>query len=221
VSGRLFVDEIVGRFAAASNTTLLGRSAGRLVVYKPTAGSRPLWDFDVATLADREVLTAEIAEALGFECVPETVIGDGPLGPGSVQRFVDADEGFDPVDLIQRADPGLWPVAVLDLLVNNADRKASHLIMEDGRLRAVDHGLTFHPEPKLRTVLWSFAGRSLPSDMLAALERLAAGTAASRVADVLGPEAGRAFRRRLQDLRRHPVHPEPPTDRPPLPWPPY
>jgi hypothetical protein len=210
---RPLVDSIVGRFAAASNTTLLGRSAGELVVYKPTTGNRPLWDFDVATLADREVLTAETAASLGFDCVPETVIGEGPLGPGSVQRFVDGDTGFDPIDLIRRADPILWPIAVLDLVVNNADRKAGHLIMEGGRLRAVDHGLTFHPEPKLRTVLWPFAGRSLPDEMLAALERLAATDIASRIGDALGPEAGRAFRER--------VHPEPPTDRPPLPWPPY
>jgi uncharacterized repeat protein (TIGR03843 family) len=215
------VDEIVGRFAAASNTTLLGRAAGRLVVYKPIAGNRPLWDFDVATLADREILTYEIARALGFDCVPETIMGEGPLGPGSVQRFVDRDEAFDPLELVTRTDDSLWPVAALDLIVNNADRKASHLIAEDGHLRAVDHGLTFHSEPKLRTVLWGLAGQRIPAEIRRAIARPRLREVIGRVAEKLGPEEAVACERRVVSLLEHPVHPEPPTDRPPLPWPPY
>lgn len=218
--GVTVVDEIIGRFAAASNTTLLGRARGRLVVYKPIAGSRPLWDFDAATLADREVLTARIAQALGFDCVPETEIGDGPLGPGSVQRFVDRDDAFDPIALIRRADDVLWPVALLDIIVNNADRKAGHLIMEGGRLRAVDHGLTFHPEPKLRTVLWTLAGAPLPVEMQDALTRLKVAGAAGWIEEALGPVEAAAFEDRLRGIAARPVHPDPPTDRPPLPWPP-
>ena len=114
------VDELVGQFVAATNTTVLARAGSEPVIYKPIAGNRPLWDFDAETLARREVLTYRIATALGFELVPETVVGDGPLGPGAVQRFVEQDEAFDPVPLVRCGDPVLWPMAVLDVVVNNA-----------------------------------------------------------------------------------------------------
>ena len=151
------VDEIAGRFTHASNATLLGSADGKQVIYKPTAGARPLWDFDAGTLAAREVLTYRVSEALGLDVVPETVIGDGPYGPGSVQRFVEVDRSFDPLPLLGGPSTELWPIALLDIVVNNADRKAGHILKHrDGRLQAIDHGLTFHPEPKLRTVLWGF-----------------------------------------------------------------
>ena len=219
------VAEIVGRFAGATNTTLLGRTAdGGLVVYKPVAGARPLWDFDAATLAAREVLAHRLAGALGFDgLVPETEAGDGPLGPGAVQRYVDADPGYDPLPALRTGDPALWPVALLDLVANNADRKAGHLLAEGGALRAIDHGLTFHPRPKLRTVLWAFAGRALPPGMVEALGRLggALGPLLQEVEAALGPAEAAALQQRVADLAAHPVHPEPPDDRPPIPWPPF
>jgi len=220
------VDEVLGRFPAASNLTFLARAAGSLVVYKPTAGVRPLWDFPAASLAAREVLTCRVAEAMGWDVVPQTRLGDGPLGPGAVQRFVESDPEFDPFELVSRVDEALWPVAVLDLVANNADRKAGHLLREagTGRLCAIDHGLTFHPEPKLRTVLWGFAGRRLPPAMVAAVAalqvELEAGLSAE-VASALGPPEAAALGDRVRQLLRRPLHPRPPRDRHPVPWPPY
>ena len=222
----MIVDELVGRFTAASNVTLLGRSDGELVVYKPVAGNRPLWDFDVTTLAGREVLTYEVAAAMGLDVVPRTVLGDGPLGPGAVQEYVDVDETFDPLEPVEAVDPMLWPVAVLDLVANNADRKLGHLLRDrsTGALRAIDHGLTFHADDKLRTVLWGFGGRELPGPLVDALRSLAAELASAlgeRAAELVGPAHTAALAARVDGLVADPVHPEPPDDRPPLPWPPY
>jgi hypothetical protein len=225
VSGGRHVDELLGRFVSATNVTLLARSGADLVVYKPTAGNRPLWDFDVGTLAVREVMTYRVAGAMGLDVVPETALGDGPLGPGAIQRYIDEDDGFDPYSMVERADPDLWPFALLDLAVNNADRKLGHLLRgRDGRIWGIDHGLTFHPEDKLRTVLWCFAGMPFPPAMLEALERLRAALGdglADEVATALGGAEAGALRTRVEGLLAAGVHPAPPGDRPPVPWPPY
>ena len=215
------VDEIVGQFTSATNTTLLGRADGELVVYKPVAGNRPLSDFDVATLPEREILTYRIDLELGFGLVPETAHGDGPLGPGAVQRYKTPNDRFDPTDAVRRGSDALWPMAVLDIIINNADRKLGH-ILEDrtGSLWGIDHGLTFHPDDKLRTVLWAFAGRPLPAQLTEAVGALPA-TLVAEVGHTLGAAEERALRERIDRLLEHPVHPEPPDDRPPVPWPLY
>lgn len=210
----------------ASNTTLLAKDrTGGLWVYKPERGENPLWDFAWRTLAAREVLTYEVATGLGLDLVPETVLADGPFGPGSAQRFVQEDFDFDPRPLfIPRLDRRLWPVAVLDLVCNNADRKIGHVIQDKttDRLWAIDHGLTFHAEPKLRTVLWGFAGDSIPPPLLEALgalrSRLASGLS-SRVSDLLSKEESDSLSERVEELISAPVHPHPPADRPAVPWP--
>ncbi len=219
------VAEVVGRLPQASNATLLGRlEDGTLVVYKPIKGEQPLWDFGPGTLAAREALTFEVSEALGFGLVPETVIGDGPFGAGSIQRFIEEDPEFNPAPLINEADPSLWPVAVLDILINNADRKAGHLIGDarDGRLWCIDHGISLHDEPKLRTVLWNFAGAALPNEMVRAAERFLEALRnglTERVADLLSEQEAAALVSRTRALLSTPRHPEPPDDRPALPWP--
>jgi hypothetical protein len=220
------VQELVGRFASASNATLLATTEdGDLVVYKPARGERPLWDFPRESLAWREVLTYRVGAALGFDLVPETVIGDGPLGPGSIQRFVEHDSTYDPIADVRACDPRLWPCAVLDVVCNNADRKLGHILRDSaGGLHAIDHGLTFHPDDKLRTVLWGFAGLPVPDTALAALDRLRDaldGPLAGDIASALGDPSLGALRERVARLRQSGVHPEPPDDRPPLPWPPY
>ena len=219
------ITEVVGRFVDASNATLLAHTAeGNRVVYKPTAGERPLWDFPIETLAAREVLTYEVSAALGFDLVPETVLGDGPFGVGAIQRFVDLDPEFDPVALVQSGSADLWPLAVLDVVTNNADRKLGHIISDGERLLGIDHGLTFHPDDKLRTVLWGFSGQPLPTrliDALALLQESLADGLGDRIEDLLGEHERRVLGDRVGALLADPVHPDPPTDRPPLPWPPY
>jgi hypothetical protein len=219
------VVEIVGRFIDASNATLLAvTSDGEQVVYKPTAGERPLWDFPIETLAAREVLTYEVARAMGEDIVPETILGEGPHGPGSIQRFIDIDPGFDPVALLQGGGDRLWPIAVLDVVTNNADRKLGHLISDGTRILGIDHGLTLHPSDKLRTVLWGFSEREFPREQIESLLRLRVALSDGlgyRVEDLLGVEERVALRGRVESLLVSPVHPAPPDDRPPFPWPPY
>jgi len=219
------IADVTGRFVNASNATLLATTdKGERVVYKPTAGERPLWDFPIETLAAREVLTYEVSRAMGHDVVPETVLGDGPYGLGSIQRYIDIDEEFDPIALVQQGSGELWSIAVLDVVTNNADRKLGHVISDGTRLLGIDHGLTFHDEDKLRTVLWVFGGRQLPQPELMALERLQTALQdglSSRVDELLGDEARASFESRVQDLVQDPVHPMPPDDRPAMPWPPY
>ena len=218
------IAEIIGRFRNASNATLLAvTDAGRMVVYKPEQGQRPLHDFDCRTLPAREVLTSELAGAAGLACVPETVAVDGPFGPGSAQVFVEVDEGFDAAALINEADPSLWPIVTLDLVINNADRKAGHVIADDaGRIWCIDHGLSLHAEPKLRTVMWGFSGQALPVTMvecLRKLERALGDRLHARTEELLGAEEADALAARVEALIHEPTHPFPPTDRHPLPWP--
>lgn len=222
---RPIIASVEGRFVDATNATLLAITEdGIRVVYKPVAGQRPLWDFDAATLPLREVLTYETSRRMGYDLVPETVmVEDGPFGPGCVQRFVQADPEFDPVPVVRVGDERLWPVAALDVVTNNADRKLGHLLSTRGHIVAIDHGLTFHDEDKLRTVLWSFAGARWPREIGDALETL------SRSLDEtpepfttwLEPHEFDSFVDRIDRARQHGVHPSPPDDRPAVPWPPY
>ena len=224
--GRLALVEVEGQMPYASNTTLLAKDAsGDLWIYKPERGENPLWDFAWRTLAAREVLTYEVATGLGLDLVPETILADGPFGPGSAQRFVEEDFDFDPRPLfIPKLDRRLWPVAVLDIVCNNADRKIGHVIHDKttDRLWAIDHGLTFHADPKLRTVLWGFAGEPIPPPLLEALgglrARLKSGLS-TRVAELLSEEEAVSLSARVEELISAPVHPHPPADRPAVPWP--
>jgi uncharacterized repeat protein (TIGR03843 family) len=218
--------EVLGHLPYASNTTVLARDGGGdLWVYKPSAGEQPLWDFPWKTLAAREVLTYEVSEAMGLAVVPETVMAEGPFGPGSAQRFLDEDEDFDPRPLFTpRLDSTLWPFAVLDLVANNADRKVGHVLKErgSGRLWAIDNGLTFHSHPKLRTVLWGFSGRPIPRELIDCITRLEGALGdglCDRVATLLSPAEAGALVDRVRRLLARPIHPHPPDDRPAVPWP--
>ena len=225
MSSDLHLVEVLGHLPYASNTTLLARAEDdTLWVYKPVAGEQPLWDFPWQTLAAREVLTYEVSEAMGLGLVPETVMADGGFGVGSAQRFLDEDENFDPRPMFTGAlDPVLWPFAVLDIVTNNADRKIGHMLRDDaGRLWAIDNGLTFHSDPKLRTVLWGFAGTPVPSRLMRAVEELdrALGSdLCDRVADLLTPREAGALAARVKRLLSTGIHPFPPDDRPAMPWP--
>lgn len=218
--------EVLGHLPYASNTTLLARSdTGDLWVYKPVAGEQPLWDFAYQSLAAREVLAYEISTAMGVDLVPETRMAAGRFGSGSAQRFLDEDPTFDPRPMFQGAlDERLWPFAVFDIVTNNADRKVGHMLAESGttRLWAIDNGLILHAEPKLRTVLWGFAGRPIPPDLLDAVAQLEEALhrgVCDRVAELLTPAESGALVRRVADLLASGVHPLPPDDRPAVPWP--
>ena len=221
------IDEVLGRLPYASNATLLARTTDDdLIVYKPSIGERPLWDFPTGTLAAREVLAFQVSAAAGFDVVPETVLVDGPFGAGSGQRFILEDQSFDPAPAINAGAAELWPFAVLDLVVNNADRKAGHILREQGssRLWSIDHGVTFHEEPKLRTVLWIFSGCQIPDEIVAGLDELSDALPSmldDEAARHLGESEREALRVRVDRLRAQPVHPEPPADRPAMPWPLY
>ncbi|CAN5884987.1 SCO1664 family protein [soil metagenome] len=208
-----------GLLAGASNATLLARDAdGNPWVYKPEQGERPLWDFAHGSLAWREVACYRLSEALNLAAVPETLLARGPYGIGSAQRYLEEDFAWDPRQEIVNASPALWPIVVLDLIANNADRKIGHLLREPGkdRLWAIDNGLTFHTDAKLRTVLWSFAGQPLPDDMVA---RLKADVVARCLEGLLGTDEINSAAARVTELKKDPIHPGPPLDRPPMPWP--
>ncbi len=172
--------KVHGRIASASNTTMLVEAdagdEGVLAVYKPSAGERPLWDFPFGSLHRREVAAFEVSEHLGWSVVPPTVLRDGPLGTGSVQLFIEHDPRRHYFVLLddEQHDEQFARMATFDLLVNNADRKGGHVLLaEDGHIWGCDHGLTFHVETKLRTVIWEFGGWQLPGAWCADLRRLA------------------------------------------------
>lgn len=170
---------LLGLLPWSSNYTFLASASasGRsvLAVYKPCRGERPLWDFERNSLCRREVAAYRLSRWLGWPAVPPTVIRDGPHGPGSVQLYVDADPEhhfFSLRDSGQHENP-LRQIALFDGLVNNADRKGGHFLLDsEGRVWAIDHGLTFHTERKLRTVIWDFAGETIPAEWLARLTEL-------------------------------------------------
>jgi uncharacterized repeat protein (TIGR03843 family) len=226
--------EIVGRLVQASNTTLLvavhGDVPGRgpttaAAVYKPIRGERPLWDFPDGTLAHREVAAFLVSRASGWDVVPPTVFREmGPVGPGMLQLWIEVRDDRDVVELVRAADPRLRRIALFDAVVNNADRKAGHLLVrDDGLIQGVDHGVTFAVEPKLRTVLWGWRGTKLApreAEVLAALRR-ALPRLRGALEPHLAPDELAAIRERLEELLRGGRFPQPHPDWPAIPWPWY
>ncbi len=215
----------------SSNYTLLTRVQHEdlelLAIYKPRRGERPLWDFPRGTLYRREAAAYVVSEGLGFGLVPPTVVRDGPYGVGMVQLFINSDEESHLFTMLKEGgyDEAIRRLCAFDCLINNADRKSGHALRGlDGRLWAIDHGICFHYEPKLRTVLWDFVGEALPGDVVAALCRLRAGLdaadgAARLLDELLEKNELRALRRRLDRLIAAGVFPAPGPG-PNVPWPP-
>lgn len=212
-----------GRMPWSSNATFLVEVSGGgrqiLAVYKPTRGERPLWDFP-AGLGRREVAAWLVSEALGWGLVPTTVLRDGPLGEGSVQRFVAAD--FEEHYFTLYDDPAhhdaLRTVCAFDLVVNNTDRKSGHCLLgRDGRIYAIDNGLAFAAVPKLRTVIWEFAGEPVPAELVADVARLA-GAPPPGLATLLDGAECEALVARANELVRDPVFPDDPSGHR-YPWP--
>ncbi|MFM8620555.1 MAG: SCO1664 family protein [Candidatus Nanopelagicaceae bacterium] len=206
--------EIVGRLVNASNASLYCRVGCVSAIYKPIAGERPLWDFPDGHLARREVATYKVSEALGLNCVPPTILRDGPFGEGSFQLWIEDCEAVGERYLEQ--SDGLRKIALLDAVVNNTDRKIGHLLYKDNEIYGCDHGVTFHEEFKLRTVLWQFA--DLP---LSNFEERALSTFQLELEHLLTQSELQALNQRIDDLLQNKKFPLPPTDWPAIPWPPF
>lgn len=196
-----------------------------LAVYKPSRGERPLWDFPEGTLALREMAAYVVSQALNWGLVPPTVLRQGPHGPGMVQLYVDVDHEQHYFTFGERHVEEAQRIAVFDALINNADRKAGH-VLEDaqGHVWAIDHGVCFSPDPKLRSVIWDFAGQSIPPDILDDLrglrEQMGQHSSFVRALEkLLAPEEIEAMRRRLDRLIARKKFPNPGPDRH-YPWPP-
>ena len=224
----------VGRLADASNATLFchvaapgpdGVEIELACVYKPVRGERPLWDFPVGTLANREYAAFLVSEAAGWAIAPPTLLRDGPFGPGMVQLWVDVDEAVDVVDLVRQSDERLRPIALFDAVVNNADRKGGHLLpVPGGHVHGVDHGICFAAEPKLRTILWGWRGSPIAGAERATLERLETalgGELGARLRDLLAEHEVSAVGARIEDLLSTGCFPQPDPERPAIPWPPF
>ncbi len=220
--------ELIGLLPNSSNYTFLARARADddelLAVYKPRRGETPLWDFPRGTLCQREVAAYVLARELGWPNIPATVLREGPEGIGSVQRFVAFDPEHHYFTLEGSRDDDFRRIALFDLVANNADRKGGHcLLAADGTIWVVDHGVCFHDEPKLRTVIWSFVGDTIPPNLAADLRRgrdsLAGGTLRDDLAPLLSTAELAALAERFDDLIGDGVFPEPGPGRP-YPWPP-
>lgn len=225
-SGEISVE---GRLIDASNATLFvsvtdGVNSTK-AIYKPVAGERPLWDFPDGNLANRERAAFLIDHALGFNHVPKTILRDGPFGIGMVQQWIDIDEEVNLEDFFRMNDPQLRQVALFDAIINNTDRKIGHLIPEKGgHLYICDHGVTFHEEDKLRTVLWQWAGERLTATEIETLEALRGyleSKDANELHDLLTQGEISAMSVRIEKLISTALFPEPNPEWPHIPWPPF
>ena len=242
--------KLTGRITTASNATFLGSIDDVVVVYKPVAGEHPLWDFPGGHLASREVAAYLVSQVFGWNVVPRTWLRDGPMGEGMVQLWQEPDPAQAAVDLvaadavpdtgwrhvldgrdehermvtlIHEDSAALRRMAVFDIVVNNADRKGDHILaMPDGHRHGVDHGLTFHVEHKLRTVLWGWLGDTLTAEEIEGIDRVTAGLSAelgSTLAGLLSVEEVAALAERCARLRSAGEFPAPSGDMPAVPWP--
>lgn len=222
--------ELAGQFSWGSNFTFLVKvrdgSEELEGVYKPRRGERPLWDFPAETLAGREVAAYLVSEALGWDLVPPTVFReDGPYGPGSLQVRVEHDPEQHYFTFDQATRQRLRPAALFDLVVNNADRKGGHILLNArGKIWLIDHGICFHVQPKLRTVVWDFVDEEIPAELLADLEKLAGELASEdglreQLASYLSNEELDALEQRMQGLLLQRKFPAIPDDERAVPWP--
>ena len=241
---------LTGRITTASNATFLGSIGDTAVVYKPIAGEKALWDFPDGFLAHREVAAYLVSEVLGWNVVPRTWLRDGPFGTGMVQLWQETDPNQNAVDLVATDDvpesgwkhvlegqdeegrmvalihedsPALRRMAVFDVVVNNADRKGDHVLaMTDGHRHGVDHGLTFHCDHKLRTVLWGWLGDVLTVEELEGIDRVKEGLDGElgrNLADLISAEEIASAALRCARLRLEGRFPAPSGEMSAMPWP--
>jgi uncharacterized repeat protein (TIGR03843 family) len=218
---------VTGRLIDASNATLYAIAelddAEMVCIYKPIAGERPLWDFPDGCLAHREYAAYIVSEHLGFNVVPLTVLRDGPYGKGMAQEWIDIDESIDLAQFFSSDHSALRTMALFDAVVNNTDRKIGHLLPVNNEIvYGCDHGVTFHVEDKLRTVLWQWAGDPLRDDEIQLLQRAAIslhGELRVQLEQLLTADEIDAIEMRVNRLLNQGCFPHPSPDWPAVPWP--
>ena len=221
--------KVAGRLVDASNATLFtelelnGESIR--AIYKPISGERPLWDFQSGNLAFRERAAFLISEAMGLHLVPLTILRDGPFGEGAFQLWIDIDESIDLALYFRETNDNLRSVALFDAVINNTDRKIGHLLpAQSGELYVCDHGVTFHEEDKLRTVLWQWSGEELRSSEIETLNRLLDSLMKEGIPELLiliSDVEREALIMRIERLINQSRFPEPNPEWPAVPWPPF
>jgi len=221
--------KVEGRLVDASNATLFtelelnGESIR--AIYKPISGERPLWDFQSGNLAFRERAAFLISEAMGLNLVPLTILRDGPFGQGAFQLWIDIDESIDLALYFRETNDNLRSVALFDAVINNTDRKIGHLLpAQSGELYVCDHGVTFHEEDKLRTVLWQWSGEELRSSEIETLNRLLDSLMKEEISELLtliSDVEREALIMRIERLINQTRFPEPNPEWPAVPWPPF
>jgi hypothetical protein len=222
--------ELQGLIPWSSNYTYLARVyAGARethAVYKPSCGERPLWDFEPGTLCNREVAAYLVSAALGWPNIPPTVLREGPMGLGALQQFIAFKRRENFFTIRERCRGEILKIAAFDALVNNTDRKGGHVLEDSaGVVWSIDHGVTFHEEPKLRTVIWDFVDEPIPEPLVRDLERLRSELRGNeelrgKLDSLISRKEMRALEARLTRLLRERVYPSPPEDWPHIPWPP-
>jgi uncharacterized repeat protein (TIGR03843 family) len=216
-----------GRIVDASNATLFGSISNAdssfPIVYKPIAGERPLWDFPDGNLASREVASYLVSVAGGFNCVPTTVLREGPFGLGAVQEWIEVNSEIDPISLGQSQAVGIRNIALFDVIVNNTDRKFGHILpLNQDEIFGCDHGVTFHEDFKLRTVIWQFAGEELSKSehaQLDAVETWIKNDGLTKLHELLTEAEVNSTLERIDTLRKS-GFPMPSEEWPAVPWPP-
>jgi uncharacterized repeat protein (TIGR03843 family) len=215
---------VVGRLIDASNATLLAEiesdNQTQKVIYKPVAGEKPLWDFQDGNLAHREYCAFLLSNRAGFDLVPNTVLRDGPFGFGMVQEWIDTDEEIDIINFGQSDDSQLKRMAIFDAIINNTDRKYGHLLYKDEKLLGCDHGVTFHSEDKLRTVIWQFSGEKIDKQEMLLIESASALDYPNLFESYLTQDEIAAIYERINQLLKSGRFPSPSENWPAIPWPP-
>ena len=218
---------VTGRLIDASNATLYAEAKIGEVdvacIYKPVAGERPLWDFPDGTLANREYAAYLISEISGLHVVPLTVLRDGPFGFGAVQQWINIDESIDLALFFREDNPALRKIALFDAIVNNTDRKIGHLLpLSNEVVLGCDHGVTFHSEDKLRTVLWQWSGDKFSGEEIALLDNLLAKIVANaELKELITESEIAALEDRINSLISAGTFPTPSDEWPSIPWPPF
>jgi uncharacterized repeat protein (TIGR03843 family) len=222
---------VQGQFLNGSNYTFSGtvayEDAEYRVVYKPVRGEQPLWDFSTGSLAHRETAAYVLSEALGWDLVPPTIYRrEAPIGPGSVQLYVEHDPAHHFFNFNEEERQCLRPAALFDLIANNADRKGGHILIDpQNHIWLIDQGLCFNTDDKLRTVIWDFSGEPIPAGLLADLEHLIPELEedqlfGKKIRKHLHEVEVKALTTRIRRLTKEGCFPQPPSSRRPYPWPP-